>query len=59
MPSSKRLASPSDKSGLAGDLCAVEAIRFGWIDGQKLPLDEKSYLQRLTPRKPKSNWSGF
>ena len=37
--------------------CVVEAIRFGWIDGQKLPLDERSYLQRLTPRKPKSNWS--
>src|SRR5215203_2503706 len=37
--------------------CVVEAIRFGWIDGQKLPLDEKSYLQRLTPRRPKSNWS--
>src|SRR3954468_1416229 len=37
--------------------CVIEAIRFGWIDGQKLPLDEKSYLQRLTPRKPKSNWS--
>ena len=37
--------------------CVVEAIRFGWIDGQKLPLDETSYLQRLTPRKPNSNWS--
>lgn len=37
--------------------CVVEAIRFGWIDGQKMPLDEQSYLQRLTPRKPKSNWS--
>ena len=37
--------------------CVVESIRFGWIDGQKLPLDENSYLQRLTPRKPKSNWS--
>jgi uncharacterized protein YdeI (YjbR/CyaY-like superfamily) len=37
--------------------CVVEAIRFGWIDGQKAPLDEKSYLQRLTPRKPKSSWS--
>jgi uncharacterized protein YdeI (YjbR/CyaY-like superfamily) len=37
--------------------CVVEAIRFGWIDGQKLPLDDQSYLQRLTPRKPKSNWS--
>jgi uncharacterized protein YdeI (YjbR/CyaY-like superfamily) len=37
--------------------CVVEAIRFGWIDGQKLPLDAASYLQRLTPRKLKSNWS--
>ena len=37
--------------------CAIEAIRFGWIDGQKRPLDEVSFLQRLTPRKPGSNWS--
>jgi uncharacterized protein YdeI (YjbR/CyaY-like superfamily) len=37
--------------------CVVEAIRFGWIDGLKLPCDETSYLQRLTPRKAKSNWS--
>ena len=37
--------------------CVIEAIRFGWIDGQKLPFDEISYLQRLTPRKLKSNWS--
>lgn len=37
--------------------CVIEAIRFGWIDGQKLPLDEASFLQRLTPRKPHSNWS--
>jgi uncharacterized protein YdeI (YjbR/CyaY-like superfamily) len=37
--------------------CVVEAIRFGWIDGQKQPLDAASFLQRLTPRKPRSNWS--
>jgi uncharacterized protein YdeI (YjbR/CyaY-like superfamily) len=37
--------------------CVVEAIRFGWIDGHKRPLDAVSYLQRLTPRKPRSNWS--
>ncbi|WP_040639352.1 YdeI/OmpD-associated family protein [Microvirga lotononidis] len=37
--------------------CVVEAIRFGWIDGQKLPFDTESFLQRLTPRMPKSNWS--
>lgn len=37
--------------------CVIEAIRFGWIDGKKLPLDEASFLQRLTPRKQKSKWS--
>ena len=37
--------------------CVVEAIRFGWIDGQKKPLDARSFLQRLTPRKAGSNWS--
>lgn len=37
--------------------CVVEAIRFGWIDGQKQSFDAESFLQRLTPRKPRSNWS--
>lgn len=37
--------------------CVIECLRFGWIDGQKRPLDEISFLQRLTPRKAKSNWS--
>jgi uncharacterized protein YdeI (YjbR/CyaY-like superfamily) len=37
--------------------CVVEAIAFGWIDGQKRPLDGLSFLQRLTPRRPASNWS--
>jgi uncharacterized protein YdeI (YjbR/CyaY-like superfamily) len=33
------------------------ALCYGWIDGLRRPLDEKSYLQRLTPRRPKSLWS--
>ncbi len=33
------------------------ALCWGWIDGQKKPLDDKSFLQRFTPRKPKSIWS--
>lgn len=37
--------------------CVIQAIRFGWIDGRKQPLDPDSFLQRLTPRKAKSNWS--
>ena len=37
--------------------CVVVAIAWGWIDGQKRSLDEVSYLQRLTPRRARSNWS--
>jgi uncharacterized protein YdeI (YjbR/CyaY-like superfamily) len=33
------------------------ALCFGWIDGQKRPLDESYWLQRFTPRKPRSRWS--
>jgi uncharacterized protein YdeI (YjbR/CyaY-like superfamily) len=33
------------------------ALCFGWIDGQKRPLDEDYWLQRFTPRKPASRWS--
>lgn len=34
-----------------------EALCFGWIDGVRKSVDEISYVQRFTPRKPKSNWS--
>ena len=34
-----------------------EAIRHGWIDGQKAPHDESYWLQRFTPRGPRSKWS--
>ena len=33
------------------------ALCHGWIDGQKRPLDEASWLQRFTPRGPRSMWS--
>lgn len=33
------------------------AICFGWIDGQKRGHDEGSWLQRFTPRGPRSRWS--
>jgi len=33
------------------------ALCWGWIDGQKKPFDSQSFLQRFTPRKPKSIWS--
>jgi uncharacterized protein YdeI (YjbR/CyaY-like superfamily) len=33
------------------------ALCFGWIDGQKRPVDDQYWLQRFTPRKPRSKWS--
>jgi uncharacterized protein YdeI (YjbR/CyaY-like superfamily) len=37
---------------------AVEsALCYGWIDGQKRPHSETAWLQRFTPRRPKSMWS--
>ena|SRR5487761_56274 len=33
------------------------ALCFGWIDGQKGKLDDEYWLQRFTPRKPRSKWS--
>jgi uncharacterized protein YdeI (YjbR/CyaY-like superfamily) len=33
------------------------ALEFGWIDGQARRIDDGSYLQRFTPRRPQSTWS--
>jgi uncharacterized protein YdeI (YjbR/CyaY-like superfamily) len=34
-----------------------QALCFGWIDGQKLPGDDRSWLQKFTPRRSGSGWS--
>jgi uncharacterized protein YdeI (YjbR/CyaY-like superfamily) len=34
-----------------------EALCFGWIDGVRHSIDENSYRNRFTPRRPGSNWS--
>lgn len=33
------------------------ALCFGWVDSQKEKYDERTWLQRFTPRKAKSIWS--
>ena len=33
------------------------ALCYGWIDGQKLPMDDKFFIQKFTPRRAKSVWS--
>jgi uncharacterized protein YdeI (YjbR/CyaY-like superfamily) len=42
-----------------GHLCAgaEQALCFGWIDGQKLPFDANSWIQKFTPRRARSRWS--
>ena len=34
-----------------------EALCFGWIDGVRRRLDQDSFSQRFTPRRPRSIWS--
>jgi uncharacterized protein YdeI (YjbR/CyaY-like superfamily) len=34
-----------------------EALCFGWIDSVRQRIDDDSYMNRFTPRKPNSNWS--
>ncbi len=33
------------------------ALCYGWIDGQKASFDDRYWLQRFTPRRPRSKWS--
>lgn len=47
-------------SGIASvtwDEVVIECLCWGWIDGIKKSLDGESYLQRITPRTTRSNWS--
>jgi uncharacterized protein YdeI (YjbR/CyaY-like superfamily) len=47
-------------SGLASVTTAQAldvALCWGWIDGIRKSFDEKSFLQRYTPRRPRSIWS--
>jgi uncharacterized protein YdeI (YjbR/CyaY-like superfamily) len=49
----KGCATPSIDYGTAVE----SALCFGWIDSQLRSYDESFYLQRFTPRKPRSKWS--
>jgi uncharacterized protein YdeI (YjbR/CyaY-like superfamily) len=45
------------KQTLTHALALDEALCWGWIDGQARPYDDESWLQRYTPRRPRSAWS--
>ena len=36
-----------------------EELCFGWIDGVRKGIDDVSYSNRITPRKPRSTWSAI
>ena len=45
------------KQGMTWSQAVDEALCFGWIDGVRHSIDEISYRNRFTPRKPSSTWS--
>ena len=47
----------SDEKSVTYAEALDQALCYGWIDGQKKPFDERSWLQKFTPRRPKSGWS--
>ena len=47
----------SGKKSITYPEALEEALCFGWIDGVRKNIDEISYMQRFSPRKPKSIWS--
>jgi uncharacterized protein YdeI (YjbR/CyaY-like superfamily) len=47
----------SDVESVTYDQAIEVALCYGWIDGQVRRFDEDYYLQRFTPRRPRSKWS--
>jgi uncharacterized protein YdeI (YjbR/CyaY-like superfamily) len=47
----------SEEKSLTYAQALDQALCHGWIDGQKKPFDAQSWLQRFSPRRPKSGWS--
>ncbi len=47
----------SGKGGMSWSESVDQALCFGWIDGVRRKIDEESYCNRFTPRRPNSNWS--
>jgi uncharacterized protein YdeI (YjbR/CyaY-like superfamily) len=47
----------SGLASVANDEALDVALCYGWINGQRKPLDASWYLQKYTPRRPQSTWS--
>jgi len=49
----------SGKPSLTWPESVDQALCFGWIDGLRRSVDERSYTIRFTPRRPRSIWSAI
>jgi len=49
----------SGRGGVVYKQALDEALCFGWIDGMVRRVDDASYMQRFTPRQPRSAWSAI
>jgi uncharacterized protein YdeI (YjbR/CyaY-like superfamily) len=47
----------SGKPSMTWSESVDQALCFGWIDGVRKRIDDKSYSIRFTPRRPDSTWS--
>ena len=47
----------SGKASISYDEALEEAICYGWIDAKKQAYDSEYWLQKFSPRAPKSMWS--
>src|SRR4051812_13488061 len=47
----------SGKSSITWPEAVDQALCFGWIDSVRKSVDDTSYTNRFTPRKPRSTWS--
>ncbi|HEV7666116.1 MAG TPA: YdeI/OmpD-associated family protein [Chloroflexota bacterium] len=47
----------SSTTALTYEEALTVALQYGWIDGQARRRDHDTYMQRFTPRRPRSPWS--
>jgi uncharacterized protein YdeI (YjbR/CyaY-like superfamily) len=46
-----------DARSMTNDEAVDVGLCWGWISGHRKALDDTWFLQRYTPRRPRSNWS--
>ncbi|WP_043624190.1 YdeI/OmpD-associated family protein, partial [Nonomuraea candida] len=47
----------TEPTSLTYEQALQEALCYGWIDGLTRSRDAATYVQRYTPRRPRSSWS--